>query len=94
MKPVCIPCKRFFKVIKSGYTFIEGMPTEHPALPGKAEPEKWIPYKLWSGDLWECQGCGTQIISGVGLCPISVQHSKDFKGFVEKYGAKFQVNDC
>ena len=26
MKPICIPCRRFYRVKQNGYHFIEGMP--------------------------------------------------------------------
>lgn len=96
MKPVCVPCKRFYRPKKNGYKFIEGMPTENKALPGTQEPEKWKPYKLWVGDLWECQGCGSQILSGFGANPIALQHEVDFNQKVINYGGDelLQVNDC
>jgi len=95
MKPVCVPCKRFFRVKKTGYNFIEGMPTENKALPGTQEPEKWEPYKLWVGDLFECQGCGAQIVSGFGARPIAEHYQANFDHLVHTYGAdQLQVNDC
>lgn len=95
LKPVCVPCQRFFRMKRSGYYFIEGMPTESGALPGTAEPEKWKPYKLWVGDLWGCEGCGATILSGFGLNPIAEQHHEDFVSQVARLGAaQLQVNDC
>jgi hypothetical protein len=96
LKPICIPCQRFFRVKKSGFYFTEGMPIgDGRAAPGTTEPEKWKPYKIWSGDRWECEGCGAQIVSGVGLSPISVQHKTDFNDYMKSLGAdQFQVNDC
>lgn len=97
MKPICVPCQRFFRIKKAGYYFIEGMPKPgvQAALPGTAEPEQWTPYKLWSGDLWECKGCGAQIVSGVGLSPLSEHYKPDFEGRVLTTGAnQLQVNDC
>lgn len=99
MKPVCVPCQRFFRVKKNGFYFIEAMPK--PGIPtarvepGTAEPENWKPYKIWSGDLWQCDGCGAQIISGVGLNPISIHHEKKFADWlVSTNAAQLQVNDC
>lgn len=94
MKPVCVPCQRFFRIKKSGFYFIEGMPKERQALPGTAEPEKWQPYKLWSGDKWECEGCGATIVSGTGREPINEHYRPGFAEHVEKLGAsQLQVND-
>lgn len=95
MKPICVPCQRFFKTEKTGFNFLEGMPTEIPAAPGTAEPEKWKAYKLWSGDLWKCEGCGASIIVGVGRKRIAEHYEPDFAKQVESFGAdQFQVNDC
>ncbi len=93
MKPICVPCHRFFRPKQTGIYFIEGMP-EYKALPGNAEPDKWKPYKLWSGDLWECPDCGAQIISGTGRDRIAEHYQPDFQRQVEQLGAKIQVNDC
>jgi hypothetical protein len=97
MKPICVQCQRFFRPAKNGFYFIEGMqrPGVIKAASGTAEPEKWQPYKLWCGDKWRCDGCGTEIISGVGMHPISVRHERDFHETLKALGAEqFQVNDC
>jgi len=102
LKPICCKCQRFFRVKKNGYRFIEAMPKpgERPK-PGIEENEKWTPYKLWVGDLYECQGCGSQIVSGFGNAPISEHYMQDFKEsvtFAEKATNDnrqlLQVNDC
>lgn len=95
MKPVCVPCQRFFRCIKTGFYFTEGMPKGASAEPGTSEPEKWQPYKLWSGDKFKCEGCGAEIISGFGQNPIRLQHEPDFKATAESLKAdQYQVNDC
>jgi hypothetical protein len=95
MKPICIPCRRFFSVLRSGFYFLEGMPKDNGALPGTAEPEKWQPYKLWAGDIFECEGCGAKIISGTAPHPIAERHHVDFEECVARLrGDQFQVNDC
>ena len=94
MKPICVPCQRFFRMIKTGFYFLEGMP-EGNAAPGTKEAEKWKPYKLWAGDKWKCEGCGAVILSGFGMSPIAVQHEPDFQDKIKRLGAnQFQVNDC
>lgn len=93
MKPICVPCQRFYRPQKNGVFFIEGMPTEN-ADAGTAEPEKWQPYKLWSGDRWACEGCGAVIIVGAGLNPVRERHHVDFKEMIKRLDATFQVNDC
>ena len=95
MKPVCVPCQRFFRQTKTGFYFVEAMPVGHERpKPGTAEPEKWKPYKLWSGDRWECEGCGAVILSGFGHFPIAEQYEPGFSDRVKALGAdQLQVND-
>lgn len=96
MKPICVPCQRFFRMKKSGFYFIEGMPVgpDFPA-PGTAEPDKWKPYKIWSGDRWVCEGCGASIVSGVGFAPVAEHYQADFEHYKKSLNAtQLQVNDC
>ena len=79
---------------KNGYYFLEGMPKTSPAAPGTAEPEKWGPYKLWSGDLWKCDSCGAQIVVGVGRGPIAEHYQENFAAMLDKFAPQVQVNDC
>lgn len=107
MAPICVPCQRFYRPEKNGFTFLEGMPVciennnSTYIQPGKVDADKWQPYKLWRGDLWKCEGCGHLIISGVGQAPWSEHYLPNFKGLVERYATKYkdlpypyQVNDC
>lgn len=95
MKPVCVPCRRFFKPKKNGFEFVEGAPKYNGAAPGLTAPDQWRPYKLWMGDLWECLGCGAQVIVGIGRGPISEHFHPDFSEMSARHGAdKVQVNDC
>ncbi len=95
MSPICIKCHRFFRCKKNDYYFIEASRDSFDIKPGTAEPEKWKPYKVWAGDLWECPGCEAQIISGVGTRSLSVHHEEKFEQIVKQLKAdQFQVNDC
>jgi hypothetical protein len=100
MKPICVPCQRFFRMVKSGFYFIEAMPKPNPPgegdpPPGTAAPDRWQPYKVWSGDKWQCPGCGAEIVAGVGRGPISEHFMPDFHGIVARVNAtQFTVNDC
>ena len=94
MKPICVECRRFFRPKKNGFPFIENMPKHNHALPGAEDPASWTPYKLWMADLWECKGCGIQIVVGAGRQPIAEQHEPDFAATVQSYNATLQVNDC
>ena len=96
LKPICVACQRFFRPKKNDFYFTEGMPIGNHHVPvGKERPELWKPYKVWAADLWECEGCGTQILSGFGREPIAEKHHKDFDKRRHAFGAdQFQVNDC
>lgn len=94
LKPICVPCQRFYRPTKNGQYFIEQAPDGAGAKPGTAEPEKWHPYKLWSGDQWACPDCGSEIIVGVGREPIRVQHEPDFDDYIKSFGATLKINDC
>ena len=89
MRPVCVKCRQFFSVKRNGFHFTEGMPI------GERWEPYWVPYKVWAGDLYECRGCGAEIVSGFGAKPISVRHEADFQKTRNALGAdKLQVNDC
>jgi len=93
-KPVCVPCRMFFRAEKTGFYFIEGMPHGN-APPGNAAPEMWSPYKIWSSDKWRCPGCGTEILSGFGREALALHNEPDFKRLAESLNAtQLQVNDC
>ena len=84
-KPVCMKCKKFFRMKKIGTYWTEGMPINN-------EQTEWKPYKIWSGDLWECKSCGTQIVCGQGYMPVAEQHMEKFQGWLQH--SQFQVDDC
>lgn len=100
LKPICVPCARFYRPEKNGFTFLEGMPKINGAKPGLDEAENWQPYKLWRGDLWKCQGCGHTIVSGVAFDPLDEHYTHTFEQNVKTVEAShpsrrlFQVNDC
>ena len=94
MKPICVPCQRFYRPKQNGFAFIEGMPFGSDVQPGTTEADKWHPYKLWIGDLWECRGCGHQLVSGTGAYPVAEHYQPGFKPLVEKHRATLQINDC
>lgn len=94
-KPVCVRCRRFYKIKQNGKYFTEAMPIRKGAAPGLAEPESWQPYKVWAADLWECLGCGSQILSGFGAAPVLEQHHANFTREQRRFGAEqLQINDC
>ena len=96
MKPICVPCQQFFRVEENGFSFIEAMPIgPGRAAPGTVEPDKWTPYKIWSGDKWKCHGCGAVIVVGCGSLPIAEHYQEGFEKKRQSLGAdQLQVNDC
>lgn len=95
MKPICVPCERFMRMKKSGFYFIEGMPThEHDKNAGK-HSKGWTPYKIWAGDLWHCPDCGAQVVSGVGSRPLSEHYLDGFAALSTQLNAmQLFVKDC
>lgn len=95
-RPACLKCQRFYRVKKQGVAVIEGMPNGliHPAPPGTEHPEAWKPYKLWFADLFECEGCGHQLIAGWGLQNHSEHYMPDFGEQVERFKPITTINDC
>lgn len=94
-KPICVACECFFRPRKNGYYFIEGMPKQTLAPRGKGNDDHWRPYKLWSGDLWECPNCHVQIVVGTAIHPVAEQHEPSFARDVVQFGAQqLIVKDC
>lgn len=85
----CPRCRRFFRVRKVGVFWEEGMPKTND-LAGE-----WVPYKLWAGDLLECEGCGAQlIIPPPARQPIAEHYQPNYSTLVERYGPIVRIDDC
>lgn len=54
----------------------------------------WQSYKLWVGDLWECRGCGAQILAGFGQGPLSEHYKPDYQATRERLGVTLRIDDC
>lgn len=93
-KPVCVPCQRFFRPKRNAFAWIEGKPDGNDAPPGTEAPDRWSPYKLWNSDMWECQGCGAQIVVGHAHQHVAEHYQDHFAAEVARTGATLQVNDC
>ena len=94
MKPICVKCQRFYRPKRNAVRFIEAMPNSNDAPSGTQAPEQWSPYKLWCGDLWECNGCGHQLISSVAFEPLGEHYQGDFAAKVERASPIVTINDC
>lgn len=66
---VCAKCNRQMRPVTNGVTFIE--------LDSTGEP-----YKLYMGDLVECQDCGARMIVGVPLQPLAYAHHSNWNEVV------------
>lgn len=76
---VCCKCNQQMRPKQNGVYFIEVL-------------ENGItPYKLWSGDLVECQNCGTEIITGIAMHPIAESWQDDFSQKIESFKPSFQA---
>jgi hypothetical protein len=52
------------------------------------------PYKLWSGDLLECAGCGEQILYTTPTqTPVAEQYQPDFNEQMNRYNPQFLAFD-
>jgi hypothetical protein len=94
LKPICIPCQRFFKPEKNGQMVEERKPTTNEARPGKDDAHLWDSYKLWMTDRWKCPGCHSEIICGAGRDPICISHQPDYEKVRGWEPNIVIVNDC
>ena len=96
MKPICVPCQRFYRPKRNGTYFVEGMPTENGAPAGNADPKLWAPYKLWAGDLYACTDCGAEVIVGTGMRPLAEHYMPEFTAQVLSLAGDdyLLVKDC
>jgi hypothetical protein len=94
-KPICVTCKRFFKPARNGQIVLEQMPAREGVQPGVGDEEGWRPYKLWMADLMRCDGCGTEIVYGFGMNPLSEHYREGFEEWLEvSRDGMVVVNDC
>ena len=56
-QPICVNCQVSLRCVKTG--------VDIEAMAGT------MPYQIWSGDLFECPGCGVRVISGFGSQPVA-----------------------
>ncbi len=82
----CVPCGKFFRIVKNGFIVEEGMPNERDGT--------WGPYKLWRADLYICPSCGTKVVTGFAANPFAEHFEDRYKEQAEKYPPQLRVNDC
>lgn len=91
-KPACVTCKRFYRPLKNGVVVNEQMPNGGYSPAGTEQEEAWSPYKIWHADLWVCEGCGHQLISGYGREPEAIKHQPHFAQSLTR--VTHTINDC
>ena len=84
-KLTCVRCRPYFKPKKNAIAVEEGMPRGDGV---------WGSYKLWQADLWECPGCGAQLVTGYGRNPIAEHYETDYAAQVARHAPLFRVDDC
>lgn len=70
-KMVCANCERQLKIEKSGVFVIETFLDDQP-------------YKIWNADLWKCDSCKTEIVSGFGHGSLSEHYMDNFDEVLDK----------
>lgn len=82
---VCLKCRLFYRIKKNGVVIEEGMPD------GSGDS---APYKLWMADLYECTGCGSQLVTGFGQVPLA-EHYQDRYARVREHNPPLaHIADC
>lgn len=91
----CLKCKKFYRCIKNGYYFEEGMPGGS-AIKEQIDPGTgWGPYKLFVGDLYECPDCKAQVITGWSNQPLAEHFQGDeYRKWRERVQPKVRIDDC
>ena len=85
LKPICVPCRKFYRPERNGVYFTEGMPSG----------DTWTPYKVWVGDLFKCPECGHELLTGFGCRPIAEHYQDGFTDTRDRLGAAaITINDC
>jgi hypothetical protein len=84
-KPTCVQCRLFFRPKRNGVCIEEGIPNSDGT---------WASYKLWDADLWECKGCGAQIVTGYGRAPLAEYYQATYADDRARFAPLFRVDDC
>jgi hypothetical protein len=83
MKPICVRCQVQYQIKSIGTTVVDMF--QNPPQP----------YKLWSGDLLECPGCGNLIVYGMPTQSFAAHFEPDFQERLAAFdtGAKRLVHE-
>ena len=88
-RPICVPCGLFYRPKRNDITWEEGLPVKN------AEGvESWEPYKLWDADLWRCEECGHEMVTGHGARAIYTHHEEGYSEYRAQRPPVVRVDDC
>lgn len=87
----CPKCRLFLHVKQNGVCVEEGFPVK-PAEGDK--PAEWAGYKLWEADLWECEGCGFQLVTGFAKLPIAEHYQPTYQACRARHRPMVRIDDC
>lgn len=82
----CVNCRKYFHIKKNGVFVEEGMPVNRDGT-------EWAPYKLWNGDLYECEGCGT-LLHIPAREPLAEHYQADYAEQVNRHQPIARIDDC
>ena len=91
--PICVKCRLFFRPKKNGTVWEEMMPVN---LNRTRDPiaDSWVPYKLWESDLWECKGCGVEILVGHASRVFAEHFQPGYAQAKQAHSPVLSVTDC
>jgi hypothetical protein len=81
-RPVCVPCRTFYRCKENGYTWTETI----------YEAGGHVPYKLWMSDLWQCPKCEHLMVTGHGNKPVRERHEPDFDELIDEFEPKLHLD--
>lgn len=91
MTYACPKCRRMYRIKKNGVNIEEGAPIGEPNDHG--EYDEWTAYKLYKGDLWECEGCGAQLVVPA-RAPLGEHYEPDYARKLAIYPPMCRIDDC
>jgi hypothetical protein len=76
MVPVCAKCRIEMRIKKTGIDVEEMAGCDSP-------------YRIWSADLFSCQGCGHEVVVGFGKTPISEHYKPEYADIQKTVKVRF-----
>ena len=80
-KPVCVKCHLEFRPARIGVVVVELYTRDQ------------VPYRMINGDVWQCPGCGAEIIVNYGTNSL-YHHDEGFEDRLEHIPKSNRVDVC